>query len=143
MATHVIDINALCIERPDGKLDCSSRLEEKTKFNWKPVVFAILMVMVIILLNSMNNKIPSSQTDSFGNRGQWKLFYSPTCPHCVTQLKVLDSLGLTNSVNKATCAESPAECSKYGITGVPAWVNLSTGEKKIGSQDAQTVKKMV
>lgn len=143
MATHSIDINAICIERPDGKLDCTSWINNKTKFNWKPVVFAILMVFIIIMLYNILQNMKNKGGDSFsGNaKRKWKLFYSETCPHCVKQIQVLESSG-KGYVEKATCRESPQECQMYSVSAVPTWINLETGEKKTGFMDLQELIRM-
>ncbi len=52
----------------------------------------------------------------------WYLFYLPTCPHCIRQIKILGDE--VSKVNMIDCSTQEEICDRYSIRGTPTWLKI-------------------
>jgi len=81
----------------------------------KALVIALLILVIFLLKDIL----------SLRQKG-WVLYYTPSCPYCVSQLKEFGWKAA--ALNKVNCEEN--DCPN--VNAYPTWINTKTGGKVEG-----------
>jgi Ca2+/Na+ antiporter len=87
------------------------------------IIIAILCIIMLIYY------IETTEVRQY-NKDGWVLYYSHTCPHCVTLKNNLPWLTWYAMV-KYDCADPQVKCPN-SVKTVPTWVNKYTGKTSDG-----------
>jgi glutaredoxin len=120
---------------------------------------AIVYLLLILLVNlavvdyiyhpehfRLQETNPWNEENPLGTKLQnnWTLFTTTTCPYCANQKQILHSNQINVTLIDCDISERNLNlCKEYNITMVPTWLNMNTGERIVGVQTIEDLKKLI
>ena len=112
--------HAMKVSNENKRINAGVSTHSGSKAMTKFSVGIVIVVVIIVAVYFANKK--SSFANMPPTNAKTTLYYSPTCPHCVSMMPVWRQIESVHGAKVASVnvAEHPGVFAEQGLTGVPA-----------------------